>query len=288
MFDRKEVKQTGKANFKKHYWLSVLAAIIAVVFAVGSTGFNLTLQVRNRPWQHSINSTGSQITVTNPEDINGLNIASPNAANEEDNTAGASADNTAGNSALSAGLAAVIIAVVLVSVLIGLILGFAVTAFLQNPLLLGANKWFLQNGREDNASPDYLVDGFKAPYMNKVRVMFSYIIRVFLWSLLFIIPGIVKAFEYRLVPYIVCDNPEISTKEALQKSRDMMRGNKWKAFVLDLSFLGWDLLSVLTLGILEVLYVMPYKQATNAALYETLNAQCNAPTIPETLAEPEA
>ena len=93
---------------------------------------------------------------------------------------------------------------------------------------------------------------------------------VWLWSLLFIIPGIIKTYEYRLVPYIVSENPSISYKDALAESKKLMMGNKWKTFVLDLSFIGWELLAGLTWGILDVLYVTPYRASTDAALYEAI------------------
>ena len=91
-----------------------------------------------------------------------------------------------------------------------------------------------------------------------------------LWSLLFIIPGIVKAYEYRMIPYILADNPDMDKDEAFTRSREMMTGQKWKTFVLDLSFIGWNILSLLTIGLLGIFYVGPYKRATRAALYDTL------------------
>ena len=84
------------------------------------------------------------------------------------------------------------------------------------------------------------------------------------------IPGIIKAYEYYMVPYLLAENPNMDAKEALERSKEMMYGNKFETFVLELSFIGWDLLSGMTLGILDVLYVRPYKQLTYAALYEAL------------------
>jgi hypothetical protein len=101
--------------------------------------------------------------------------------------------------------------------------------------------------------------------------MFLVMLFTFLWSLLFIIPGIVKSYEYRMIPYLVADNPNLTYKEAFAESRRMMQGNKWRTFVLDLSFIGWHLLSALTLGILELFFVHPYQNLANAALYERLN-----------------
>ena len=80
----------------------------------------------------------------------------------------------------------------------------------------------------------------------------------------------IKAYEYRMIPYLLADNPSMSQEEAFALSREMMKGQKWKTFVLDLSFIGWDILSIFTGGILSMFYVQPYKMMTNAALYEAL------------------
>ncbi len=76
-----------------------------------------------------------------------------------------------------------------------------------------------------------------------------------------------------MVPYLLADNPELGREEAFALSREMMRGNKWKAFVLDLSFFGWYILNGVTLGILGIFYLKPYVCQTNAALYQTLKEQ---------------
>ena len=95
---------------------------------------------------------------------------------------------------------------------------------------------------------------------------------IFAWSLLLIIPGIIKAFAYAMTFYILNDNPEMTAREAITASKEMMRGHKGELFVLYLSFLGWHLLSILTFGILEICYVAPYQSATEAAFYENLKA----------------
>ena len=95
---------------------------------------------------------------------------------------------------------------------------------------------------------------------------------VALWCILFIIPGLVKAYAYRLVPYIMADDPDIDAMDAIKKSQKMMKGHKWNAFVLDLSFLGWYFLGTLTAGLLWVFYVEPYEEQTDAELYEVLKA----------------
>ena len=88
-----------------------------------------------------------------------------------------------------------------------------------------------------------------------------------LWSLLFIVPGIIKHYEYLMVPYIIAENPGMPREEAFLISNKMMMGQKWEAFVLDLSFIGWGILTVMTGGIVGVFYAEPYRQATFAELY---------------------
>ena len=91
-----------------------------------------------------------------------------------------------------------------------------------------------------------------------------------------------KAYEYRLVDYLLAENPALSSAEACEQSRTLMDGNKWNAFVLDLSFIGWNVLSYLTLGLVGLFYASPYENSTNAALYEALrygNDQASA--LPE-------
>ena len=99
-----------------------------------------------------------------------------------------------------------------------------------------------------------------------------------LWTLLLIVPGIIKGYAYRMVPYILAENPDMNYKEALDLSSKMMYGNKWKSFVLDLSFIGWIILSILTFGILLLFYVNPYIGSTNAELYKAIKAEYNGET----------
>lgn len=92
---------------------------------------------------------------------------------------------------------------------------------------------------------------------------------VLLWSLLLIIPGIIKAFSYMLTPYIVLENPQMPVMAAIDESRRLMDGNKWRAFLLGLSFIGWWLLGILTLGLLY-LWLHPYQSITFAAFYRAV------------------
>ena len=90
---------------------------------------------------------------------------------------------------------------------------------------------------------------------------------MFLWSLLCVVPGIVKAYSYRMVPYIIAESPDMDQREAFRLSRSMMDGNKWRVFVYDLSFIGWEILNAFTFGFLGLFYVNPYKATADAELY---------------------
>lgn len=147
--------------------------------------------------------------------------------------------------------------------------GLALHIFLFGPLEVSCKNYY----RQDIFYPAELGSlsaGFSTDYLNVVKTQFLRKLYTFLWSLLFIVPGIVKSYEYRMMPYIQAEHPEMSAGEVFELSRRMMYGEKWHAFVLDLSFLGWHLLSLCTFGLLEVFYVRPYEDLTNAALYGAL------------------
>jgi uncharacterized membrane protein len=109
----------------------------------------------------------------------------------------------------------------------------------------------------------------KGRYLNIVKIMFWKEVKIFLWSLLFIIPGIIKAYEYSMVPYILAENPGISSERAFELSKEMTDGEKFDIFWLGLSFIGWILLGTLACGI-GVLFVEPYIHATFAELYQVM------------------
>ena len=95
---------------------------------------------------------------------------------------------------------------------------------------------------------------------------------VILWSLLLIIPGIMAAYSYAMTEYILAENPMLSAGEAIRKSKEMMRGHRGSLFYMDISFIGWGILSILTLGI-GSLWVTPYKKAARAAFYRDISKE---------------
>lgn len=162
---------------------------------------------------------------------------------------------------LLAGIATVVILIVLVT-----------KVFVGNLLKMGGYRFFILN---QTAQPGIgtLLDGFRSGhYVNIVLTMFLRDLFTTLWSLLLVVPGIVKHYEYLMVPYIIAENPAMDYKEAFQISKQMMDGEKMEAFIMDLSFLGWYLLSAVTCGLLAIFYVNPYVQASLAEMY-TFNKQ---------------
>ena len=116
-----------------------------------------------------------------------------------------------------------------------------------------------------------MFDGFKV-YGRALGLQLLQGVFIFLWSLLLIVPGIIKAFAYSMATYISYDHPELSANECIDRSMDMMKGHKWELFVLYLSFIGWALLCLPTFGI-GYLWLIPYVNVTVSKFYEELKAQ---------------
>ena len=152
---------------------------------------------------------------------------------------------------------------------LGTIIGLCISIFVFNVIEVGGKRFFLNN-REGPALIDTLIYGFRSNYMNIVKTMFMRGLVTFLWTLLFIVPGVIKAYQYRLVPYLLAENPDLEWRQALDISKSIMNGHKADTFVYDLSFILWYLGSVITFGLLGVFFVSPYVYASDAELYVTL------------------
>lgn len=163
---------------------------------------------------------------------------------------------------------------------IGVIVGLAVlagtliTIFVGAPIIVGQNRFYLQN-RLGQGDVGTLFSAFKPGYMNVVKTVLIKNIYIVLWSMLFIIPGIIKTFEYFMVEYILAENPHMDSARAIEISRQMTQGQKMDMFILGLSFLGWILLSIMSCGI-GFLFLTPYMEATYAELYTALREKAIA------------
>ncbi|MDE7403886.1 MAG: DUF975 family protein [Lachnospiraceae bacterium] len=154
------------------------------------------------------------------------------------------------------------------------IISIVLLSLIVNPLAVGIRRFYIRSCKERTA-PGEIMFGFSRSYKNIVKIMFLKNLYIFLWSMLFIIPGIIKAYEYRMIPYILAENPDISVEEAFALSKKMMENEKLNTFALDLSFLGWFLLGAVSLGICLIFYVTPYYNLTNAELYIVLKQKIN-------------
>ena len=143
-----------------------------------------------------------------------------------------------------------------------------VTFIVSGPLALGVIIFSLNISRGNNPKVEDIFEGFKN-FKSSVGAYLLMLLFIFLWSLLLVVPGIIAAFSYSMTFYILADDPSISPMEAIDKSIAMMKGNKWKYFLLCLRFLGWAILCLLTFGI-GFLWLTPYVQVSIAKFYDDI------------------
>ena len=151
------------------------------------------------------------------------------------------------------------------------IIGLVISIFVGNAATVGLCNYFIKNTDSKPSFADGF-SGFKVKYRRNIGTLLLIGIKEVLWGLLFVIPGIIKSFEYAIIPYILADDAEITSKEAFKKAKVMMKGNKWRLFKLNFSFIGWAILCVLTLGV-GTFFLMPYIAAANAEFYVELKSK---------------
>lgn len=269
---RAELKARAKAAFKRNYWKCVLVALI-VALVTPSGGTN-----SSKRYDYNQNRSSNYDNWRTP--LNNYNFSdsslsdSPSAISTGYYSSGGTAYGS--NSYYASGygreqmLATALGSMDLTFVFIGVIIASALSILLFNPLQVGGCAFFIENAWINSAGPGLLLQAFKHNYKTTILTMFLRNLYTGLWSLLFIIPGIVKAYEYRMIPYLLAEHPEMSHQDAFYESKRMMTGYKMEAFVLDLSFWGWRILSAFTLHLLGIFYVNPYIYATYAEFYLAL------------------
>lgn len=152
--------------------------------------------------------------------------------------------------------------------------------FFTNPLTVGFRnslKAFYKDADYNTVGNMFKFGFSDGQYWRNVAGILLMNLFIALWTLLFIIPGIIKSFAYAMTPYILKDNPELGPNDARLKSIEMMRGHKWKLFGLELSFIGWILLATLSLGI-GFIWLSPYMATANAAFYCNLKEEYDSKT----------
>ena len=271
MWTRKELKERAKEALKRNYWKIVLVSLIGMLIGggLGSSG---------------ISGGGSDI-----RDMASDNVKEHFTEHENDDVDWEGAEAVLDDIQMDIrpqdiAAAAFTVIVVLIVATIVLAIGIALDVLLLNPVQVGINR-FMVKSLDDTTRIAEVGYTFDHNYKNGVKVMFFKDLYVVLWSLLFIVPGIYKAYQYRMVPYILGENPDMTYQEVLQRSKDMMDGQKWDAFVLDLSFILWHMLGGITCGLAEIFYVAPYVNLTDAALYSRLSRKdlADAQSVPTTM-----
>lgn len=240
VFNRVELKARGKMAFQRNYGSAVAVALLMGIISMIFSGNSSVQSYTNSYNGYTYDSFSYNYSYSN-NDLFSFFRRNPGIG-------------------VFAGLLS---GIVFVMVICGILLKI----FVENVLLVGGYRFFILN-QTGRPGIGVLLDGFKSGhYGNLVLVMFLRELFIGLWSLLLIIPGIVKSYEYLMVPYILAENPGMDQKEAFLISKRMMDGQKWDTFVMDWSFVGWELLSIFTCGLLHIFFVKPYKEATYAELY---------------------
>ena len=255
MWTRANLKANAKVAFKRNYWKCVLVALLfGIATGAGSSGGSAVSTYSET--QNIIDGTFYE------EDIYDEEIHEEEFYDED------YYEETLPGAGVASGIFNVFSTTILVIiVLIGVIIAFALQYFVLGPLEVGCCNFFKNNAYE-LVDLNKITFGFKKThYWKMAATMFLRNLYIALWALLFIIPGVIKAYEYRMVSYILTDCPDIPRQEAFRISKDMMYGNKWKTFLLDMSFLGWSILATITCGIAGIFYVKPYMAATDAELF---------------------
>ena len=146
----------------------------------------------------------------------------------------------------------------------------AIQLIIGGPVMLGYNRFKLHRLDGEEAKFSDLFSCFDR-FLDGLWMRIRTILQVFLWSLLFVIPGIVASYRYAMVPYLMADHPDMTVAQAFDRSKAMMNGHKGELFLLHLSFIGWLLLSAITLGLVG-LVIAPYMQFAEGAFYRNLAA----------------
>lgn len=244
MWTRSELKDYAKDFLRQHYWKAFLVVLITTLLmnGFGRTNPNTGTQIQQN-YEYVMNN-GMDVTVSVPYGFELLRSALSNI-------------RPLGFLAIGT--------ITFLSVVIGiafLFLGFIIE--------VGKSKFFI-DGFKGDVDISKLFFGFNSKdIMPIIKAQGLAALYIFLWSFLLIIPGIIKSYQYRYVSYLLAEDTSLSAHEILNKSKKMTMGHKMDIFVLDLSFILWNLLGLITFG-LSSYFVAPYVEATNARLYNVLS-----------------
>ena len=286
MWTRKELKAWAKEALQRNYWKIVLVAFLSLLFCGGlsaGTGWSKGAASDDANTEIVTEDTGTAAELADADTVDGTDAA--NHTEEQDDSVLIGVQETDDADDMEDSQYSVIVpekarmvgvVLFILIALVALVFLYVLQVLLAFPFHVGVCR-FMTKSIDDRANVKEIAYGFDHSYKNVIKTMFHYDIRVALWYLLFIIPGICKQYQYRLVPYILAEHPDMPYREVLKRSAALMCGHKWKALLLDLSFIPWHILGLITCGIVEIFYTAPYQALTSAALYRRLSGPEYAP-----------
>lgn len=238
------LKRNARQALSGRYWMCTAVCLIAGIFGANSVFANLSSQFQEVTilWQEFTQPdvwTGNHVDPTLAEILEAMSVTG-------------------------------LLGAIAIGILIGMVIGMVYRAFVSAPLASGLCRYMMES-RQGKAPVGTLFGIFRRPYLNVVKVLFLTNLKILLGSII-IIPGIYWAYAYRLVPYLMAENPYLTTGRAMELSSQMMQGEKFHSFLLELSFIGWELLCLLTLGLGQI-FLVAYYEATFAELYAAMRAK---------------
>ncbi len=249
--DRKQLKQAGKALFQKNYWYSVLVTFLMTLTGASAGSFSSNF---NFNLNFSSNTPGSDEGAVE-EVFGGGNL------------------DAFFDEFIYEPIFIAFVLIIIAAIVVASILGYFIFASFR----CGGIRYFLKSRKNQPVQIHEVFENLKdKTNINIAKVTFSRDVSVFLWSLVFIIPGIIKSYEYWAIDYILAVRPDIDKDEAKRLSKLLMDGNKAELFILGLSFFPWILLSIFTMGLLNVFYLNPYMQATFVEFFSQIRLEALA------------
>ena len=275
MWIRSELKQRAKDNLKRYRRSAILACLILLVLqmlagtgnsnssATSSSNSTYNYMYNEDIYDNQEDDSGAAYGLyTDDSFLSGIANDSEGALNYLEEYA----MNESGLGMFSSILTTELVFMGILLAILRVILNFVII----NPVIVGHASFFYKNRYEKTSVGELAFAFNREELFPVVKTMFLRDLYVTLWTLLLIIPGIVKNYAYRMVPFILSEYPQMSAKEALRLSDEMTRGHKAKMFILDLSFFGWYLLGAITFGLSDIVFTTPYVYATEAELYHVL------------------